>query len=197
MTHRGAGAWAALLAGVVSAACRGETVAPALLDATIARRTDTLRFQTRVVVYQCDSTADLLVEGAGAGNGVLVWLRPRDSLGGAGGARGARGESQLPIVGLRDTITRPAAVVAVRYNSQQVLHPLSLDSGSVSVLDSGGGRRVAVTGSGVELQFGMRSSVAASFTGLRLVPDSTTTCAPAPAPAPAPPASGATKAPAR
>jgi hypothetical protein len=165
-------AGAALLAGTLSAACNGETAAPALLDAAITRRDDTIRFQTPVVVYRCDSTADLLLEGARAGNGVLVWLRVSDSLG-----------RELPIVGVRDTSTRPAAVVAVRYTSLQVLHTLSLDSGSVSVHDSAGARHVAIAGSGTELQFGMRSGLAASFAPIRGEPDSTASCEPAPAPA--------------
>jgi hypothetical protein len=162
-----------LVACVFCAACPGETAAPSLLEAAITRRDDTVRFQAPVVVYRCDSTADLLLEGARAGNGVLVWLRVRDSL--------AR---ELPIVGVRDTITRPAAVVAVRYSSQQVLHTLSLDSGRVTVHDSGGARHVAVAGSGTELQFGVRSGIAASFTQVRREPDSTASCVPAPSSAP-------------
>lgn len=162
-----------LVAGAALLACRGETAAPPLLDAAVTRRDDTIRFQAPVVVYRCDSTADLLLEGARAGNGVLVWLRVRDSLG-----------RELPIVGVRDTITRPAAVVAVRYSSLQVLHTLSLDSGTVTVEDSGGARHVAVAGSGTELQFGMRSGLAARFAQLRHDPDSSASCSAAPASAP-------------
>jgi hypothetical protein len=53
-----------------------------------------------------------------------------------------------------------------------------LDSGSVSVNDSGSARSIAVTGSGMEVAFGARSGVAASIASLP-APDSTLSCAPA------------------
>jgi hypothetical protein len=133
----------------------------------VTGRSDTVRFELPLVLYRCDSTADLLLEGIRGGYGVLVWLRLRDSLAG-----------ELPIVGLRDTITRPGAVVAIRYNHQAQVHSFSLDSGSVTVNDSGGARRVAITGSGLEVVFGARSGVAASIASLPAPAESTLSCAP-------------------
>lgn len=147
------------------AGCRGETAAPPQLEAMILRQADTVRFQTPVVLYRCDSSADFVIAGTSAGNGVLVWLRPRDSLTG-----------DLPIVGVRDTVTRPAAVVAVRYDHESVLHALSLDSGSVLLRDSAGSRGVTLTGSGLDVAFGVRSGLAASFATLPPAADSTTSC---------------------
>lgn len=145
--------------------CTSEQVVQPLFDAAILRQVDTVRFQAPFVLFRCDSSADLVLQGMRYGSGVLVWLRPRDSL-----------AAQLPIVGLRDTITRPAAVVAVRYSHQSVLHTVSLDSGSVTVRDSAGARVVAVTGSGLDVAFGVRAGLVATFPPRALTADSTTNC---------------------
>ena len=158
--------FALILAGSVAAvACTGEQAVPPMLSAAIFRQTDTVRFEAPFVVYQCDSAPDLVLQGMRYGNGVLVWLRPRDSL-----------AAGLPIVGLRDTVTRPAAVVSVRYNHQSVLHSLSLDSGSVTLRDSAGGRVITLAGSGLDVAFGVRAALMVTFPPRSLTADSTTSC---------------------
>jgi hypothetical protein len=117
-------------------------------------------------LYRCENAADLLLQGVRSGNGVLVWLRVRDSL-----------VREFPIIGVRDSVTRPGAVVAVRYSHEAVGHTLSLDSGTVMFTDSGAARRLAVTGSGLDAEFGVRSGVTATIGNVPQVPDSTTSCA--------------------
>jgi hypothetical protein len=96
---------------------------------------------------------------------VLVWLQFRDSL-----------VREIPIIGVRDTITRPSAVVAVRYSYQSVTHTVALDSGTVTVNDSGMTRRVVVAGTGLDVGFGVRARVKATFADLPVTPESTTSC---------------------
>jgi hypothetical protein len=148
------------------AACGGEPAAAAQVEAVVARSADTIRFQAPAVLYRCAHTADLVLEGVRFGNGVLVWLRLGDSL-----------VREFPIIGVRDTITRPGAVVAVRYSHEAVGHTLSLDSGMVVFTDTGAARRLAVTGSGLDVELGARSGVAATFGDVPEAPDSTTSCA--------------------
>ena len=157
---------ALLLAGAIG--CNGEQpTAP--LAATIIRRTDTITFELPVALYRCDNTSDLLLQGLHAGDGVLLLLRARDSLTGV-----------LPIVGYRDTVTRPAAVVAIRYYRENTVHSFSLDSGAVTVADSGGSRGVLVAGSGMEVVHGVRSSAAVRIAALPAPAESTMSCAPVP-----------------
>lgn len=156
------------LAGVAALACNGaQTTAP--LAATIIVRTDTVSIELPVALYRCDSTSDVLLQGLQSGDGVLMLLRPGDSLAGV-----------LPIVGYRDTITRPAAVVAIRYYRGSAVHAFSLDSGAVTVADSGGSRGVMVAGSGMEVGFGVRSSAAVRIASLPAPAESTTSCATVP-----------------
>ena len=157
---------ALLLAGAIG--CNGEQpTAP--LAATIIHRTDTVTFELPVALYRCDNTSDLLLQGLHSGDGVLLLLRARDSLTGV-----------LPIVGYRDTITRPAAVVAIRYYRANVVHSFSLDSGAVTVADSGGSRAVLVDGSGMEVAHGVRSSAAVRIASLPAPAESTMSCASVP-----------------
>ena len=121
------------------------------------------------MLLRCDSTANVLAEAAGGPNGMLIWLQFRDSL-----------VRALPIIGVRDTVTRPSAVVAVRYSHQQVAHTIALDSGTVTVHDSGPTRRLVVAGTGLDLGFGARAGVTATFADLPVRPESTTNCLRAP-----------------
>ena len=161
---------AALLACAAAVvACNGETAASSLVAATIIRRADTVRFEVPLTVYRCDSASDFLLQAVQSGNGILMWLRPSDSLAG-----------ELPILGVRDTITRPGAVVAIRYYQESVVHSFALDSGSVSVVDSGSARRVAVTGSGMEVALGARQGVVVTIAALPEPAESTMSCVPVP-----------------
>ena len=150
-------------------ACNGETVASSPVAATIIRRADTVQFVVPLSVYRCDSTPDFLLQGIQSGNGVMLWLRPGDAPVG-----------EFPIVGVRDTITRPGAVVAIRYYHEAVVHSFALDSGSVSVADSGAARQLAVTGSGMEVGLGIRSRLEATIAALPVPAESTMSCIPVP-----------------
>lgn len=155
-----------LLAGAIG--CNSEQ-ATAPLAATIIRRTDTVTFELPVALHRCDDRSDVLLQGLRSGDGVLLLLRAGDSLTGV-----------LPIVGYRDTITRPAAVVAIRYYRENVVHAFSLDSGAVTITDSGGSRSVAVAGSGMEVALGVRSSAAVRIASLPAPAESTMSCTPVP-----------------
>lgn len=153
----GALVWAAALA-----ACRAAP-APLQVAATIIRPADTLQFAAPARLFGCDSSPDVLIEAVRSNHGVLVWLRA-DSLGG-----------ELPIIGVRDSITRPGAVVTARFSHQAVPHTLALDSGTVTVTDSGG-RRVSVHGSGLDAGFAIRARLVARFDPFPAGPDSTRSC---------------------
>jgi hypothetical protein len=155
------------LAAPALTACDGETSA-SLVSATVIRGKDTVRLEVPLTVYRCESSADLLLQAFQSGDGVLVWLRVRDSMPG-----------ELPIVGVRDTITRPASVVAIRYYRESQVHSFALDSGTVTIADSGQSRRVGVTGSGLEVRLGARSHVTVEMPSLPSPAESTMSCAPA------------------
>ena len=161
--------FALLACAATVVACNGETAASSLVAASIIRRADTVQFEVPLTVYRCDSTADFLLQGIQSGNGVMLWMRPGDSPVG-----------EFPIVGVRDTITRPGAVVAIRYYHEAVVHSFTLDSGSVSVADSGTARQLSVTGSGMEISLGIRSRLAARIAALPTPAESTMSCVPVP-----------------
>ena len=150
-------------------ACSGESNGPPLAVTTVIRRADTVQFDLPLTLYRCDGSADVLVQGIRSGDGVLLWLRPQDSLGGS-----------LPIVGSRDTITRPASIVAIRYYRDAQVHSFALDSGSVTVVDRGESRRIVVSGSGMQQNLGARSRVNIEMATLPAPAESTLSCAPVP-----------------
>ncbi len=158
-----------LMCAATAVSCNGETAPSSLVAASIISRTDTVRFEVPLAVYRCDSASGFLLQAIQSGNGIMMWLRPGDSLVG-----------ELPIVGVRDTITRPGAVVAIRYYHESIVHSFTLDSGTVSVSDSGAARRLDVNGSGLETSLGTRSGVAASIAELPEPAESTMSCVPVP-----------------
>lgn len=145
------------------AACPGAPPSAPQVAVTIVRPADTLSFTAPARAFRCAGAPDLLLEAARSNSGLLVWLRA-DSAGGT-----------LPVVGVRDTITRPAAVVTARFSHQAVPHTVSLDSGTVTVADSAG-RRVTVAGSGLDLGFAVRVRLHATFDALAAEPESTRSC---------------------
>jgi len=150
--------------------CTSEPAAPLPhVQAAILRASDTVRFRAPAAAHHCRGAGGVLLEALGRGSGVLVWLRgAKDTIAGS-----------FPVVGVRDTVTRRAAVVAVRYVAQAVPHTLALDSGTVVVADSGGVRRLQITGSGVDLGGGSRPAVRVTFEALPHPTDSAS-CTPAP-----------------
>jgi hypothetical protein len=113
----------------------------------------------------------VVLQGASGGNGVLVWLRYRDSL--------AVGDQ--PLLQRADTVSPRGAVVAVRFVSGAAAHGVALDSGTVSVTRAGRGRRISARARGVGLEpvGAGRVAVDASFDGVPLASD-TVPCGVAP-----------------
>ena len=145
-------------------ACASDSAAPdPRLEATVLRATDTIRFHAKAVVYHCQGGRGSLIEAVGYASGVLVWLR--GSIDSASGS--------FPVLGMRDTVTKRGAIVAVRFAAQAVPHTVSLDSGSVVVKDSGSARRVEINGSGLDINGGTRSALRATFSALPAPTDST------------------------
>ena len=134
--------------------CVAEPAAPsAQLEAEVLRTADTIRFRAKAAAYRCQASRGTLFEGISFASGVLVWLRgANDSATGA-----------YPVRGMRDTVTRRGATVAVRFAAQSVPHTVSLDSGTVLVTDSAGSRWVDITGSGLDLNGGTRPRLRATF----------------------------------
>jgi hypothetical protein len=135
------------------------------VTAAVVRQADTIRFDAPAQAYRCEGESDLVIEAVRSNNGVLVWLRLGDSV-----------VRDVPIVGSRDSITRPAAVVTARFSHQAVPHTLALDSGAVTITDSAGWR-VSVAGSGLDMGFAVRAGLVATFTPLPATPDSSRSCA--------------------
>ena len=144
-------------------ACASEPAAPdPRLEATVLRATDTIRFHAKAAAYRCHDGRGLLIEAVGYATGVLVWLR-----GGTDSATEA-----FPVLGMRDTVTKRGAIVAVRFAAQAVPHTVSLDSGSVVVKDPGSARRVEINGSGLDINGGSRPVLRATFSALPAPTDS-------------------------
>jgi hypothetical protein len=102
-----------------------------------------------------------LLQGAREGNGVVVWLRARDSL--AGG--------QWPLLQRGDTVSPRGATVGVRYVLSEVAHGLTLDSGAVEVRQTGGVITVVARGTGLEVAAAGRVTLTASFDSVPLEAD--------------------------
>ena len=152
------------------AACAESPAAPrSEVQVTVMRQTDTIRFSAPVTVARCAGRPGVLVEAIESSSGVLVWLRTADSTM-AGTYR---------VVGMRDTISRPAAVVSVRFLSESVPYTVSLDSGTVATEDSAGALRLRVQGSGLDVRGGTRPGVDAIFDALQ-APNDSVTCVPGP-----------------
>lgn len=150
------------------AACEESPAGPrSAVQVTVMRQADTIRFSAPVSVARCAGAPGVLVEAIEGSSGVLVWLRTTDST-----RAGAYG-----VVGMRDTISRPAAVVSVRFLSESVPYTVSLDSGTVEAEDSAGAVRLRVQGSGLDVRGGTRPGVDAIFDALP-TPSDSVTCAP-------------------
>lgn len=148
---------------LLACACEAAPTAPSgELEAQILRSADTIRFQAKAVAYRCQQGRGTLIEAINYASGVLVWLR--------GAHDSATGS--FPVVGMRDTATTRGATVAVRFDAQSVPHTFSLDSGSVVVTDSGGARRVEITGSGLDVNGGTRPALRATSRALPVPSDS-------------------------
>jgi hypothetical protein len=102
----------------------------------------------------------LLFEAVGGGNGLLVWLR--------GWAADSTASGDFPILGVRDTVSKRGAVVAVRYLTGELAHGYSLDSGSVGVTASPGRFALRVSGSGLETPGAFRPLLDASLDSVAL-----------------------------
>ena len=165
--------WTSVLLGLAVAGC-GAAVGDGN-GGVIARvqytPRDSVRFVTSASLRRCGGGRGFILEGEVRGNGVLVWLRPGDSL----------VQGRYPILLRGDTVTPRGAVVAVRFMTAELAHGVVLDSGSVTVTvsgDSGAGRRPVaadVVGGGLETVGARRVRVEAAFA----------------TPAPPPPRSGA------
>jgi len=120
---------------------------------------DSVRFVTSASLQRCGGGRGFVLEGEVQGNGVLVWLRPDESM--------PRGRYR--IIQRGDTLTPRGAVVAVRFMTAELAHGVVLDSGSVTVTvnrDSRAGRRRVLTdvdGSGLETVGARRVRVVAAF----------------------------------
>jgi hypothetical protein len=146
-------------AGVLlaAAACRGEPAAPGRARAAVARRADTIRFAAPATAYRCAAGDGVVLEAIELGNGLLVWVRTRDSVAGS-----------YQILGVRDTVTPRGALVAVRFMAQAAAQGLSLDSGGVTVRDASGRLALTVAGSGLDLSGGARLFVEADIDSVPL-----------------------------
>jgi len=151
---------------LVGAACDRAPEQTGRVRALVARPPkDTIRFDAPARARHCSdstrSSGGLLLQGAREGNGVVVWLRARDSL--VGG--------QWPLLQRGDTVSPRGATVGVRYVLSEVAHGLTLDSGAVELRQTGGVITVVVRGTGLEVSAAGRVTLDASFDAVPLEAD--------------------------
>jgi hypothetical protein len=152
---------------VAGAACGNSPQPAARLRAQVIRPPrDTVRFDTPASAGRCDRAGSgagrgVLIRGTQGGNGVLIWLRPGDSL--------APGD--FPLLERADSVAARGAVVAVRFMLGEVAHGLWVDSGAVSVSRRADRLTVTARGTGPELGTSGRVTLAASFESVALGSD--------------------------
>jgi hypothetical protein len=154
-------AWAA---GVGGAACGNSQAPAARLEARVSRlNAETTRFDAPATAVRCGHSkpGGLLLQGSEGGNGVLVWIRSRDSI--------AAGE--FPLLARGDSSSTHGATVAVRFMVGDLAHGLTLDSGGLSLAPAAGVLSASARGSGVEVGGQGRVALEASFTSVPLGSD--------------------------
>jgi len=155
----------------MGAACGSRDAPAGRLRARIARLPhDTVSFEAAASSRHCGRSRfpSLLLTGTERGNGVLVLLRPGDSL----------ATGQLPLLARADSTSERGAIVVARYMVGESAHGVMLDSGAVSVTRAVGVDvlTASVRGSGAEAAGAGRVGLEASFESVRLGSD-TVPCA--------------------
>lgn len=120
-----------------------EPEQPALrLQAIVAfPPSDTIRLSLPARTQWCTDGTSLLLEALQPeGSGVLIRLRYRDSL----------ASDSLPIVVPADTTTTPAAVVAIKFFTNDTPRGYSLDSGTVRLRRGADAIALTAAGSGIQ-----------------------------------------------
>jgi hypothetical protein len=122
-----------------------------------------VRFEAPASADRCGvaGAGGVVLHGASGGNGVLVWLRQRDSL----------PSGDWPVLQRTDTVTARGAIVGARFMISEVAHGVPLDSGAVAVTRAGSGISAHVRGSGLEVAAAGRVSVDAAFDAVALGSD--------------------------
>ncbi len=157
------------LAGVLNGACGSAAEPEGRVRALVTRPPkDTVRFTAPARASRCGAARGLLLQGATGGNGVMVWLRSRDSV----------ASGPWPLLQRGDTASPRGATVGARFMVGDVAHGVALDSGTVAVGRTAGAISVTASGAGMEGTVG-RVTVEASFDAVFVGPD-TVPCAPWP-----------------
>lgn len=126
---------------------------------------DSVQFEAPGDAYRCGGGRGAVLQGAEHGNGVLVWLRYRDSL----------QTGDYPVLARSDTATARGAAVSVRFMVGGVAHGVALDSGELAVMAPGGRISARARGSGLDVAGAVRVTLDASFDTVPLGTD-TITC---------------------
>jgi hypothetical protein len=150
---------AALL--LVLACCKSAAEERRRFKATVVHPPrDTIRFTSPAKAQSCDDRGSLLLEAVSIeGNGMLVrvrWGSTRDS-------------SAYPVITPSDVSTVRGATVAVRYMIRQVSHTFALDSGAVSLRQSGRTLSAHIEGWGFDNA--VRTTAAADYADVPLEDD--------------------------
>ena len=149
-----------LLALAAASGCRAGR-ADSLYARLILPPHDTLWFTAVARAQPCAGGRGLLLEGADAGNGVLLWLRAADSV--------VAGD--YPVLALGDTVAPRGVTGAVRFMVKTADRGMTFDSGTVTVSLAGGRIDARARGSGIDAHAGQRGAVDASFTGVAMAAD--------------------------
>ncbi len=113
----------------------------------------------------------MLLQASSDGNGVVVWVRGYTADSPAGGT--------WPLLQRGDTASPRGATVGVRYVFHEVVHGLSLDSGTVEVGQTAHVVTVVARGTGLETMAAGRVALEASYDAVPLETD-TVSCQPRP-----------------
>jgi len=131
---------------------------------------DTLRIDAPVRAFRCTGPGaqirgGLLLQGANGGNGVVVWLRTRDSV----------TTGPWPVVQRGDTLSPRGATVGVRFVTGDAAHGAPLDSGTVWVTRADSAVALVARGTGTETLTSTHMAVEATFDAV-LVGRDTVSC---------------------
>lgn len=119
-----------------------------------------MRFEAPASANRCGGVGlgGVVLRGVNGGNGVIVWLRQRDSL----------TSGDWPVLQRTDTETARGAIVGARFVIGEVAHGVPLDSGVVTVTPAATVISARARGSGLEIAAAGRVTVDAAFDAVPL-----------------------------
>ena len=138
--------------------CRATRHEPRVRVVLTRQGKDTVRIDAPVRAFRCSGPhgqirGGVLLQGVNGGNGVVVWLRTRDSV----------TTGPWPVLQRGDTLSPRGATVGVRFVTGDAAHGAPLDSGTVWVTRADTAVALVARGTGSETLTATRMAVEATF----------------------------------